>query len=110
MPRRRPTRPEATPADAHLHRSTSWQGLRAGDRVVIAGTRLRGATWAFRAHVRNQRTGTEWVEVVGGRPGDRSVRSFDLDRVYAVTAKAGRSGAAPAGELPLADAPQLPFG
>jgi hypothetical protein len=88
----------------------TWQGLRPGDPVLIADTRMRGATWTFRAHVRNDRTGAEWVEVVGGRAGDRTVRSFDTARVYAVTARSGRAGAAPAGELPLADAPQLPFG
>jgi hypothetical protein len=78
--------------------------------VLIADTHLRGATWAFRAHVRNERNGAESVEVVGGRPGDRTVRSFDPARVYAPSAKAHRTGGVPAGELPLADAPQLPFG
>ena len=109
MARRRPTAPADDPTP-HLHRSTSWQGLRPGDPVEIADTRLRGATWEFRAHVRNERNGAESVEVVGGRPGDRKVRSFDPGRVFAPSSKAHRAGGVPAGELPLADAPRLPFG
>jgi len=49
---------------------------------------------------------------VGGRPGDRTVRSFEPGRIFAVTGRkrpgAGHGGA-PAGELSLADAPQLPL-
>lgn len=78
--------------------------------MVIADTRLRGATWEFRAHVRNERNGAESVEVVGGRPGARTVRSFDPARVFAPSSRARRAGGVPAGELSLADAPQLPFG
>ena len=72
---------------------------------------MRGATWAFRAHVRNRNNATESVEVVGGRPGDRSIRSFEPGRVFAVTASGrGRSSArATAGQLSLAEAPQLPL-
>ena len=78
--------------------------------MVIARTNLRGASWTFVAHVRNTRNDTEWVEVVGGRPGERTVRSFDPDRIFAPTSKGHRSGGVPSGELPLADAPQLPLG
>jgi hypothetical protein len=80
--------------------------------VVISGLSLRGATWAFRAHVRNSHNGTESVEVVGGRPGDRTIRSFEPERVFAVTAAGRRRSAAKAtaGELSLAEAPQLPLG
>jgi hypothetical protein len=70
-------------------------------------------TWEFRAYVLNRRNGTESVEVVGGRSGDRSVRSFSPDRVFAVKGKRNRSGVSTGtivGELSLAEAPQLPLG
>lgn len=90
-----------------------WHGLKAGDPVVIAGLRMRGATWEFRAHVVNDRNGSESVEVVGGRPGDRALRSFDPDRVFPVTARRTRAGGSsrpgPIGPS-LAEAPQLPLG
>ena len=35
------------------------------------------------AHVTNGETGEAWVEVVGGRGGDRAVRSFRPDQLYA---------------------------
>ncbi len=89
---------------SHLHRSQSWAGVRPGDAVEVTGTGLRSAAWEFVAHVRNDRTGGEWVEVVGGRPGDRMVRSFPPERVHPPRARPGRT--APS----LMDAPQLPFG
>ena len=71
---------------------------------------MRGATWEFRAHVMNERNGTESIEVVGGRPGDRTLRSFEPGRIFAVTGKQRRSGSTlAAGELSLAEAPQLPL-
>ena len=105
-------RKAALRASEHLERSESWSGLRAGDPVVISGLSMRGATWAFRAHVRNHNNGTESVEVVGGRPGDRAIRSFEPHRVFAVTGPGRRRGSAraTAGELSLAEAPQLPLG
>ena len=54
---------------------------------------MRGATWEFRAHVRNRNNGTECVEVVGGRPGDRTIRSFGPERIFAVTGAARRGTA-----------------
>jgi hypothetical protein len=64
------------------------------------------------AMVRNNRTGDEWIEVVGGRPGLRSVRSFPIDSAFPASAKgAGRAGTKRR-RLPapsLADAPQLPL-
>jgi hypothetical protein len=69
----------------------------------VDGTRLRGASWEFVAHVTNDGTGEAWVEVVGGRAGDRSVRSFRPDQVYAASARPGRDAS-------LADAPGLPLG
>ena len=89
-----------------------WSGLREGDPVVISGLSMRGATWSFRAHVRNRNNGAESVEVVGGRPGDRTIRSFEPERVFAVTAAGRKRSAAraTAGQLSLAEAPQLPLG
>ena len=88
---------------ADLRRSTRWAGLRPGDPVQVDGTRLRGASWEFVAHVTNGETGEVWVEVVGGRAGDRAVRSFRPDQLYAATARPGRDAS-------LADAPGLPLG
>jgi hypothetical protein len=87
---------------ADLRRSTRWAGLRPGDPVQVEGTRLRGASWAFVAHVTNSETGDAWVEVVGGRGGDRSVRSFRPDQLYAPSAR-------PARDPSLAEAPGLPL-
>lgn len=86
-----------------LRRSQTWNGLAAGAPVFIAGTGMRGASWTFRAHVRNEATGAEWVEVVGGRSGDRKIRSFSPDRVFAVSKAPRRHN------LSLVDAPQLPL-
>ncbi len=88
---------------ADLRRNTTWAGLHPGDPVQVDGTRLRGASWEFVAHVVNGETGDEWVEVVGGRAGDRSVRSFRPGQLYAPTARPGRDPS-------LADAPGLPLG
>jgi hypothetical protein len=112
----RPKRPTAKraalAASEHLERSESWNGLRAGDPVVVSGIPVRGARWEFRAHVVNRHNGTESIEVVGGRPGDRTVRSFSVERIYATTKKGskGRSGRTVAGQPSLVEAPQLPFG
>jgi len=78
---------------------------------VVRGVSMRGATWEFRAHVVNTNNGTESVEVVGGRPGDRTIRSFGPERIFASTGKRATSAAkAVAGQLSLAEAPQLPLG
>jgi hypothetical protein len=90
-------------APSDLHRNTRWAGLRPGDPVVVSGTRIRGASWSFVAQVSNAETGEVWVEVVGGRSGDRAVRSFRPDQIYAASAKPGRDPS-------LADAPGLPLG
>jgi hypothetical protein len=89
-------------APADLHRSTRWAGLAPGDPVQVTGTRIRGARWKFVAHVANAETGEEWVEVVGGRAGDRAVRSFRPDQLYAASARPGRDPS-------LAEAPGLPL-
>ena len=87
---------------ADLRRASRWAGLRRGDPVQVEGTRLRGASWEFVAHVTNGETGEAWVEVVGGRGGDRSVRSFRPDQLYA-------PGARPGFDPSLAHAPGLPL-
>jgi len=72
---------------------------------------MRGATWEFRAHVRNVHNGTESVEVVGGRPGERTIRSFGPERIFAARGRKRTAAArVTAGELSLAEAPQLPLG
>ncbi len=87
---------------SELERTTRWAGLTPGDPVQVVGTRLRGASWSFVAHVANAQTGEEWVEVVGGRSGDRAVRSFRTDQLYPVAARPGRDPS-------FADAPGLPL-
>ncbi|HVB92092.1 MAG TPA: hypothetical protein VND70_08320 [Acidimicrobiales bacterium] len=89
-------------APPELRRARQWAGLVAGDPVRVDGTRLRNATWTFVAHVTNGESGEEWVEVVGGRSGDRKVRSFRPDQLYAVSARPGRDPS-------LAAAPGLPL-
>ena len=94
-------------------RSDTWNGLRRGDRVRVSGLPLRGAEWRFRAHVLNSHNGSESIEVAGGRPGENKIRSFGPERIFAVTGKKGGRNAgrgATAGELSLAEAPQLPLG
>jgi hypothetical protein len=83
---------------SHLVRSAHWAGIRAGQAVVVDGVRARGASWEFVAHVRNSRTGDEWVEVVGGKPGSRALRSFRPNQILP-----------PGGGAPLVAAPQLPL-
>ena len=85
-----------------LQRQTHWAGLSPGDPVQVDGPRMRGTSWQFIAHVVNTVSGEQWVEVVGGRSGDRAVRSFRPDQLYAVNAKPGHDHS-------LADAPGLPF-
>lgn len=109
MPRARsdPVRPGDDP-DLRLVRTERWAGLRAGDAVRVEGLRQRSASWTFVAHVRNVRTGEEWVEVVGGRPGSRALRSFRPEQIFPAGGKTRSSRAGTAG-LSLADAPRLPF-
>lgn len=93
-----------------LERASTWAGLRRGDRVdvAVAGPGMRSATWEFIAHVHNQATGEEWVEVVGGKRGDRKLRSFRPGDVF--PHRRGRPGKPGADRPSLAEAPQLPLG
>ncbi|MGH9098481.1 MAG: hypothetical protein ACRDWB_13780 [Acidimicrobiales bacterium] len=112
MPGRPSAKRAAADAAGHLRRSTTWQGLHTGDPVMVSGVKLRGATWQFRAHVLNERNGSESVEVVGGRPGDRKLRSFEPTRIFAVSGRLTGSIGSDKNfndRLSLADAPQLPF-
>ncbi|HTZ08548.1 MAG TPA: hypothetical protein VMB72_05710 [Acidimicrobiales bacterium] len=93
----------AVPRPEHLQRAEQWHGLRRGDPVDIDGPALRGATWRFLAFVRNERNGTESVEVIGGRPGEDRVRSFRPEQVFPL-------GGRRAGQASLAEAPRLPLG
>ncbi|MGA3148274.1 MAG: hypothetical protein ABSF33_12480 [Acidimicrobiales bacterium] len=111
-PQRAPARRAALEASGHLERTEMWNGLHRGDPVIVSGLHLRAATWEFRAHVRNRHNDTESIEVVGGRPGDRRIRSFEPSRIFAVTAGRRRRADADrsiAGQLSLAEAPQLPL-
>jgi hypothetical protein len=102
---RRKRVPEAVQPSGNLVRTSTWAGLQKGDAVAVSDTKLRSASWQFVAHVRNVATGDEWIEVVGGRSGDRSLRSFPPSRVFAPTKK-GRRSSPP---VSLADAPRLPL-
>jgi hypothetical protein len=86
--------------------------LRKGDAVEVQGVKMRSATWKFVAHVRNTQSGAEWIEVVGGRDGDRTLRSFLPEQVFPPgTRKAsGRGRGTASAQASLAEAPQLPFG
>jgi hypothetical protein len=97
---------EARESSGHLVRSERWNGLRAGDPVEVAGFAGRGATWEFRAHVLNRRNGSESIEVVGGSAGERMLRSFCPDRIFAPSGRIRPTVPRPS----LAEAPQLPFG
>lgn len=105
-----PHRKRAPAATDHfagkLRRQSTWAGLRSGDIVDVTGTRIRSAKWEFVAHVSNVVTGDEWIEVVGGRSGDRTLRSFRPERIFAPSNKQGRRDP----RSSLADAPRLPLG
>ena len=60
----------------------------------------------FVAHVRNEKSGEEWVEVRGGRVGEAKGRSFRPELIFPLAAKRGPH----LDGLSLADAPQLPLG
>ena len=85
-----------------LRRTASWSGLKAGDAVEVDDPRVQRATFEFVALVENLATGDSWVEVVGGKRGDRKLRSFRPDQIFAP----GARGRGPSLEL----APRLDLG
>ena len=86
-------------------RSSAWNGVRDGDPVVVDAPKERRQHFTFVAHVLNEATGEEWIEVRGGRVGEAKGRSFRPDLIYPGEA---RKGARLVG-LSLASAPKLPF-
>lgn len=98
-------RPPATTRHGHLVRHLVWHGVRAGDAVVVNGPKERRQSWVFVAHVVNERTGEEWIEVRGGRAGEAKGRSFSPELIFPLSARRGSSLRG----LSLAAAPQLPL-
>ena len=90
------------PPHARLRRTARWSGLSAGDRVEVDDHRAARATFEFVALVENLATGDSWVEVVGGKRGDRKLWSFRPEQIYAPGAK----GRGPS----LASEPRLDLG
>jgi hypothetical protein len=88
----------------HVVRSTRWNGVRAGDAVVVDGVKGR-QHWVFVAHVVNEATHDEWVEVRGGRVGEAKGRSFRPEAIFPGSAKKGSRLVG----MSLAMAPQLPI-
>ena len=82
-------------------RHATWAGLRAGDRVEIDDPRARRGSFEFVAYVVHSGSGASWVEVVGGKRGDRKLWSFKPELVFAP----GTRGRGPS----LDEAPRLPF-
>lgn len=87
-------------------RTKAWHGVRFGDRVVVNAPKELKHQWTFVAHVLNEATGEEWVEVRGGRVGESKGRSFRCDLIYPSGAKKGPRVVG----LSLATAPQLALG
>ena len=90
----------------NLVRSLHWAGLQSGDAVVVDAIRERRQHWVFVAHVRNEASHEEWIEVRGGRSGEAKGRAFRPELIYPSGA---RKGSRLVGQS-LADAPQLPLG
>jgi hypothetical protein len=82
-------RPAAQSRHGQIVRNASWHGVRRGDPVVVDGTKERRQHWTFVAHVVNEATGEEWVEVRGGRSGEAKGRSFRPELIFPSGAKKG---------------------
>ena len=91
---------------SRFHRSTTWQGLVAGDPVAVNVERETRANFEFVAHVTNPDTGDEWIELRGGKAGESRIRSFRPETVYLRSARKGNKFVG----LSLSVAPCLPFG
>jgi len=88
-----------------LSRSSTWNGVEKGETVLVNGPKERRQQWVFVAHVRNDATGEEWVEVRGGRPGESKSRAFRTELIYPASAKRGSRLVGPS----LEAAPRLPL-
>lgn len=73
--------------------------------MAVNGARERRQAWVFVAHVVNEQTGEEWVEVRGGRSGESKGRSFRPELIYPASARRGGRLQG----LSLGVAPQLPL-
>ena len=71
--------------------------------MVVDGAKERRQYWIFVAHVRNEATGEEWVDVRGGRTGEAKNRSFRVEQIYPAHAKRGAKIVGPS----LEQAPQF---
>jgi Na+-transporting NADH:ubiquinone oxidoreductase subunit NqrF len=59
--------------------------VKQGSELSIKGERGR---FNFIKHVLNPKTGSEWVDVVGGAAGYKTLRSFHVDKIRRVHSKA----------------------
>ena len=89
--------------EGHLVRTLHWHGVRTGDAVIVDGAKERRQRWVFVAHLRNEVSNEEWIEVRGGRTGEAKSRSFAPETIFPANAKKG----AHLRGLSLAQAPQL---
>ncbi len=76
-------------AGGHLVKTPAWGLFIPGMEVKVDGEPRRYYRWV--AHVRNTRTGEEWADLIGGKPGTnhgagatRLQRSVALERVKPV--------------------------
>jgi hypothetical protein len=89
----------------NLERSTTWNGVTNGEAVVVNGAKERRQTWVFVAHVRNELSGEEWIEVRGGRRGESKGRSFRPEMIFPAGSKRGSRLVG----MSLFSAPRLPL-
>jgi hypothetical protein len=90
----------------NLRRLTQWNGVSAGDAVIVDDERERRSSFTFVAHVTNLASGDAWVEVHGGKANAQRTRSFRPEQIFPATAKKGSRIVGPS----LADAPRLDLG
>ena len=94
-----------TTRNGNLVRSTTWNGVVSGEPVVVDGIKERRQSWVFVAHVTNESSGEEWIEVRGGRRGEAKGRSFRPDVIFPVESKKGSRIVG----MSLFSAPRLPL-
>lgn len=74
------TRKGSVQSLSYIVRSETHGDLTIGTPVRVAGERGR---WSFRHHCVNTDTGSEWLDVFGGNPGEETLRAFRIDQVTA---------------------------